>query len=160
MILRDWFYLCVITLTIIGVAFGRFPVFRMNRTTIALVGAAVLLATGALSLPDAYHAVDMNTIVLIFSMMVINVNLRIAGFFKILATRILHLAHTPAQLLLFVVFSAGLLSSLFLNDTIVIMFTPLVLDIAQSLKRNPIPYLLALATSANVGSVATIVGKI
>lgn len=39
------------------------------------------------------------------------------------------------------------------------MFTPLILNVVLSLKRNPIPYLVALATSANVGSVATIVGN-
>ncbi|MCK7520247.1 MAG: SLC13 family permease [Ignavibacteriales bacterium] len=68
-------------------------------------------------------------------------------------------ARTPRQLLALIIFSSGLLSALFLNDTIVIMFTPLILSVILSLKRNPIPYLVALATSANVGSVATIVGN-
>lgn len=156
---RDWFYIAVIALTIIGVAIGGYPVFRMNRATIALVGSAILITFGAISLEHAYKAIDMNTIVLLFSMMVINVNLRLSGFFKLLANHIILLAKTPFQLLLLIIFASGILSGLFLNDTIVIMFTPLVLEIVLALKRNPIPYLIALATSANVGSVATIVGN-
>lgn len=159
MSLLDWFALIVISLTIIGVAVGRFPVFRMNRATIALVGSAILIASGWVSLEQAYRAIDFNTIVLLFSMMVLNINLRLAGFFRIVSSRIVLHTGTPQQLLLALTFASGLLSSLFLNDTIVIMFTPLVLEVVLALKRNPIPYLIALATAANVGSAATIVGN-
>jgi Na+/H+ antiporter NhaD/arsenite permease-like protein len=91
--------------------------------------------------------------------MVLNINLRLSGFFKIITSKIISFARTPKQLLALIIFSSGLLSALFLNDTIVIMFTPMILSVVLSLKRNPIPYLVALATSANVGSVATIVGN-
>jgi Na+/H+ antiporter NhaD/arsenite permease-like protein len=92
-------------------------------------------------------------------MMVLNINLRLSGFFKIITSKIISFAKTPRQLLALIIFSSGMLSALFLNDTIVIMFTPLILSLVLTLKRNPIPYLVALATSANVGSVATIVGN-
>lgn len=159
MLFKEWFYLAVVIITIIGVAVGRFPVFRMNRATIALVGAALLISAGAISMDEAYRAIDINTIVLLFSMMVINVNLRLCGFFKLLANRILQLAKTPGQLLWLIVFASGFLSAFFLNDTVVIMFTPLLTDLLLALKRKPIPYLIALATAANVGSAATIVGN-
>lgn len=154
-----WIELSIILITISGIAIGRFPVFRMNRTTIALVGATALLAIQAISLEEAYRIIDMNTLVLLFSMMVINANLRLSGFFRILVNRIILIARTPMQLLVLIVFSSGILSGLFLNDTIVLVFTPLVIEIILILKRNPLPYLIALATSANVGSVATIVGN-
>jgi Na+/H+ antiporter NhaD/arsenite permease-like protein len=54
---------------------------------------------------------------------------------------------------------SGVLSAVFLNDTIVLVFTPLVLDLAVSLRRNPLPYLVGLVTAANIGSVATITGN-
>lgn len=157
--LDSWFFLLIVALTILGITIGRIPHFRMNRATIAVVGATLLILSGAVSLEEAYAALDMNTIVLLFSMMVINVNLRISGFFKILSACIIRTAKSTGQLLLLIVISSGFLSGLFLNDTIVIMFTPLVLEITISLRRNPVPYLVALATSANVGSVATIVGN-
>lgn len=155
----EYLILLIIIITLAGIALGSLPKLRMNRATIALVGATALIIIGALNLEDAYKAIDINTIILLFSMMILNINLRLSGFFKIITSKIISLANTPKQLLALIIFSSGLLSALFLNDTIVIMFTPLILDITFSLKRNPIPYLIALATSANVGSVATIVGN-
>ncbi len=149
----------IIVFSIAGIAIGSYPTFRMNRSTIALVGSTLLLLIGALTIDEAFRAIDINTIILLFSMMVLNINLRLSGFFKIITSKIISFAKTPRQLLALIIFSSGLLSALFLNDTIVIMFTPLILSVVLSLKRNPIPYLVALATSANVGSVATIVGN-
>lgn len=155
----EFLILGIIILSIIGIALGSYPSFRMNRSTIALVGSTALIIIGALSLEDAFRSIDINTIILLFSMMVLNINLRLSGFFKIITSKIISFARTPKHLLALIIFSSGLLSALFLNDTIVIMFTPTILSVVLSLKRNPIPYLIALATSANVGSVATIVGN-
>ncbi|HEX2860483.1 MAG TPA: anion transporter [Lacunisphaera sp.] len=156
---REWFVALVATLTLIGVAVGRWPWLRMNRATIALTGATVLAGTGMVTLPQAYAAVDWNTILLLFAMMVLNVNLRLAGFFHLVASRIVHFARTPRQLLALIVFVSGALSAIFLNDTLALMLTPLVLDVTLALKRNPLPYLVALVTAANIGSVAAITGN-
>ena len=147
------------TITLVGVALGRYPSLKMNRATIALVGAVLLVALGFLPLDAAYRAVDWNTILLLFGMMVLNVNLRIAGFFHLVNSRVVRLARTPRRLLALIVFVSGTLSALFLNDTIVLVFTPLVLDLTFTLKRNPLPYLVGLVTAANIGSVATITGN-
>lgn len=149
----------IIIVTLLGVAFGRIPALKMNRATIALVGATLLVAIGTLSLEQAYAAVDWNTILLLFGMMVLNVNLRAAGFFQLVTVKVVKFAHTPRQLLAWIIGVSGLFSAVFLNDTIVLVFTPLVLDLAIALKRNPLPYLVALVTSANLGSVATITGN-
>lgn len=149
----------IIVVTLMGVAFGRIPTLRMNRATMALVGATLLVALGTLSLEQAYAAVDWNTILLLFGMMVLNVNLRAAGFFEWVTTRVVTFARTPRQLLALIIGVSGIFSAVFLNDTIVLVFTPLVLDLALTLKRNPLPYLVALVTSANLGSVATITGN-
>jgi Na+/H+ antiporter NhaD/arsenite permease-like protein len=149
----------VIAVTLFGVAIGGYPALKMNRATIALVGATFLVALGALTLDQAYRAVDWNTIVLLLGMMVLNVNLRMAGFFHLVTARVLRFARTPRRLLALIIVVSGLFAAVFLNDTIVLVFTPLVLDIALALRRNPIPYLMALATAANIGSVATITGN-
>lgn len=146
-------------LTLVGVAVGRWPWLRMNRATIALVGATMLVALGIIPLERAYRAVDWNTIVLLLGMMILNVNLRLAGFFHLVTSRVVQLAHTPRRLLALVVAVSGVLSAVFLNDTIALMMTPLVLDVALALRRNPLPYLVALVTAANVGSVATVMGN-
>ena len=155
----EWISLIIILLTILGVALGSYPVLRMNRTTIALVGATSLIVIGAISLENAIQAIDFDTIILLFSIMVININFMLSGFFNLITSQILKFAKTPQRLLALVIFVSGLLSALFLNDTIVLVFTPIVLNITIILKRNPIPYLMALATAANVGSAATIIGN-
>lgn len=157
--LNNFLALIIIILVLVGVAIGRYPWLRMNRATIALVGAVGLMAIGALTLEEAYAALDLNTLALLFAMMVLNVNLRLAGFFRMVTARVVKLARTPRWLLALVIGTSGVLSAVFLNDTIVLMFTPLVLEITAVLKRNPIPYLIGLVTAANIGSAATIVGN-
>jgi Na+/H+ antiporter NhaD/arsenite permease-like protein len=159
MIYSVWVPLVVIIITIVGVSLGRYPFLRMNRATIAFVGASFLIISGAISIDQAYHAIDLNTIVLLLSIMIINVNFRLSGFFYIVTQFILKVARSPKHLLALLIFFSGFLSAIFLNDTIVLVFTPLVLEITHNLKQNPIPYLIALATSANIGSVATIIGN-
>jgi Na+/H+ antiporter NhaD/arsenite permease-like protein len=157
--MRTGVALALIALTLIGVAVGRYPWLRMNRATIALVGATALTAVGAITLPVAFAAIDLNTIALLFAMMVINVNLRIAGFFHLVSGWVARWARTPRRLLALIILASGVLSALFLNDTIVLVFTPLVLDITQALKRRPVPYLIGLVVAANIGSTATITGN-
>ncbi|MFN4110914.1 MAG: SLC13 family permease, partial [Ignavibacteria bacterium] len=146
-------------ITLFGIAIGSLPKLRMNRSTISLVGATFLVLTGAITLNDAYKSIDLDTITLLLGMMIINVNLGISGFFQFISSKIIHYSKTPVELLLLIIFSSGILSAIFLNDTICLMLTPLIIEITTQLKRNPIPYLIALATSANIGSVATIIGN-
>lgn len=154
-----WLSLAIIVATIIGVAIGRYPFLRMNRATIALTGATALIVLNALTLDEAYASLDLDTLTLLFAMMILNVNLRRAGFFGVVGNWVVHYAHTPRQLLALIIIASGILSAVFLNDTIVLTFTPLVLDICTTVNRRPIPYLVALVTAANIGSAATITGN-
>ncbi|MBD2387387.1 anion transporter [Cylindrospermum sp. FACHB-282] len=149
----------VLGLTYLGLAFGYIPGLRMNRATIALVGSAFLIAFGVLSLPEAWLAIDANTIVFLLSMMVVNANLAYAGFFRRSLWLLLNFTSSPLGLLIAFTFASGILSAFFLNDTIALIFTPLTLSLTRSLSLNPIPYLLAVAGATNVGSVATLSGN-
>lgn len=149
----------IIAITYVGVAVGRVPLLRMNRATIALVGAAALVLTGAISEQQALAAIDTGTILLLAAMMVINVNLRLAGFFGLATGRVMRLARTPRVLLALIIMASGMLSAIFLNDPICLMFTFPLIDLIRRLGRSPEPYLVGLATAANVGSVATITGN-
>ena len=141
------------------VAAGRVPWLRLDRTGAAIVGAVLMVATGAIAFPDAVSAIDFRTIVLLFGMMIIVAHLKLAGGLAALArfisTRVAH----PAALVFVLVFVAGALSALFVNDTVCLVFTPIVLDVAASRGHRPLPYLLALATGSNIGSAATITGN-
>jgi Na+/H+ antiporter NhaD/arsenite permease-like protein len=155
----SWVVPLVAALTLIGVAVGRVPGLRMNRATIALVGAVAMVAVGALSPAEAFGAVDLPTLGLLLGMMILNANLRLAGFFDWLAARVGRVPRRPAALLALLMTTAGTLSALLLNDTVVLLMTPLVIEIARAARRDPVPYLIGLATAANLGSVATILGN-
>ena len=146
-------------LTYLALALGKVPGLRIDRAGIALVGAAVMLGCGVLSMRDAAKAVDYDTIVLLFGMMVVVAYLRMAGFFALATERIATRFSGPFTLLGVTILLSGVLSAFLVNDVVCVALTPLVLHLCQRLKRSPIPYLVGLATASNIGSVATITGN-
>jgi Na+/H+ antiporter NhaD/arsenite permease-like protein len=92
-------------------------------------------------------------------MMILVANLRLSGFFQVVTAWSVRRARHPMLLLAMIVLVSGLLSAFLVNDTICLVLTPLVLDVVQRLRRNPIPYLLAIAMASNAGSTATITGN-
>lgn len=146
-------------LTLAVIAFGRVPGARLSRAAVAFVGAAALLAVQAVDLGAAGRMVNGEVLLLLFSLMVVNASLASAGAFRLLATLVTRGTLGPRRLLALLVLSAGVLSALFLNDTVVLMLTPLVVRAARRLRLPPLPYLLGLALAANAGSVATVTGN-
>jgi Na+/H+ antiporter NhaD/arsenite permease-like protein len=146
-------------LTYLALALGKVPGLRIDRAGIALVGASAMIAFGLLSMRDAARAVDYDTLVLLFGMMVVVAYLRMAGFFAVVTEQIAARFSAPFALLGVTIGLSGTLSAFLVNDVVCVALTPLVLQLCQRLKRPPIPYLVGLATAANVGSVATITGN-
>jgi Na+/H+ antiporter NhaD/arsenite permease-like protein len=141
------------------VAVGKIPIYRIDRAGAALLGASLMVGTGVLSAEEAYYAIDFNTITLLLGMMIVVANLRICGFFRVVTDWIATHVRHPLALLVAVVLAAGVLSAFLVNDTICLVMTPLVLELVARVRRNPLPYLLAIATASNIGSVATITGN-
>jgi Na+/H+ antiporter NhaD/arsenite permease-like protein len=145
--------------TYLVLAIGRLPGFRVDRTGAAIIGATLMVALNVLSVPEAIAAINTDTIVLLFGMMIVVANLRLSGFFALVTEWVIEHAHQPLVLLASIVAVSGLFSAFFVNDTMCLVLTPLVLDITAQLRRNPVPYLLAVAMASNIGSVATITGN-
>jgi Na+/H+ antiporter NhaD/arsenite permease-like protein len=145
--------------TYLVLAIGRLPGFRVDRTGAAIIGASLMIAFNVLTLDEAYAAIDHNTIILLFGMMIVVANLRLSGFFAAVSEWMVEHTHHPLTLLGAIVLVSGAFSAFFVNDTMCLVLTPLVLEIVLALGRNPIPYLLAVAMASNVGSVATITGN-
>ena len=145
--------------TYIVLAIGQPPLLRIDRTGAAVIGAILMVTVGGLPLDEAFRAVDYRTLILLFGMMVLIANLQLSQFFTSLARAVVSSIHHPAALLVAVVAASGALSALFVNDTICLVFTPVILEIAAARGHRPLPYLLALATASNIGSVATITGN-
>jgi len=151
--------LVIFIITYVFIGLRQIPRVHIDRPAGALVGAVLMVVFGVLTLDQAFSAVDLHTLLLLLGMMIITVYLRVAGFFELMADKILSRSRTPLQLLIFIALSAGLLSALFVNDTICLLYTPIVLAITVQLGVNPMPYLLALATASNIGSVMTVTGN-
>ncbi len=145
--------------TYLVLALGQSPFFRIDRTGAALIGAILMVVVGRLSLDEAWRAIDHRTIILLFGMMVLVASLRLGWFFRILGRRAVRSIGHPAALLVAVVFVSGALSALFVNDTICLIFTPLLIEVAAARRLPALPFLLALATAANIGSTAAITGN-
>src|SRR5258705_2270912 len=143
----------------LGLALGRLPFFRVDRTGVAIIGGALVVVTGVLPWERAVAAVDAHTLVLLFGMMIVAAYLRLSGFFRLVTYAAVRRAHTPVGLLALIIAAAGVLSALFVNDVVCLVMAPIVLDLVRRLRLPPVPYLIALATAANVGSVATLTGN-
>jgi Na+/H+ antiporter NhaD/arsenite permease-like protein len=146
-------------LTYVLISGRRLKILPLNRPAAALLGTVLMVGTGVMTIDQAYRSVDYDTLVLLLGMMLISAYLSIAGFFAWTADWILRTARTPERLLLYLILSSGILSALLVNDTVCLMVTPLVVVVMVRGGLPLTPYLLALAMSANIGSVATLVGN-
>jgi Na+/H+ antiporter NhaD/arsenite permease-like protein len=151
--------LTIFFLTYVGVALGRVPGLMLDRTGIALLGAIAMVAGGVVSLDGAIAGIDFPTIVLLYALMILSAQLRLGGFYTRTATRIAALLERPRLFLLATMLTSALLSSVLANDIVCLAFTPV---LAVSLLKggvNPLPFLIGLAVSSNIGSAATIIGN-
>jgi Na+/H+ antiporter NhaD/arsenite permease-like protein len=141
------------------IAVGKLPGYRLDRAGAALLGAALMVGFGVLPLDAAYGAIDFDTVTLLLGMMILVANLKLSGFFRLVNGSVLRCARHPLVLLVAVVLVCGFFSAFLVNDTICLIMTPIVAELVVSLRRNPVPYLLAIPMASNIGSTATITGN-
>jgi Na+/H+ antiporter NhaD/arsenite permease-like protein len=132
---------------------------RLTRPAAALIGAAAMVTLGGLPLGDAYRSIDLDVLSFLLGVLIIAAYLDIGGFFEWAAAHVVARARSPRALLAAVVIVTGLLSALFMNDTLCIVMPALVLAVLAPLGLPPLPYLLAIALAANVGSAMAITGN-
>jgi Na+/H+ antiporter NhaD/arsenite permease-like protein len=143
----------------LGMILGEIPGLKLDRAGIALLGAIALVAAGKVTPHAAWDAVDIPTMGLLFGLMVVSAQLRLGGFYT-RVTRALSRADVPPTVLLaLVVAVSGLLSALLANDIICLALAPLLVEGCARRSLDPVPFLLALACAANVGSAATLIGN-
>lgn len=134
-------------------------ILKLERPGAAICGGVLMVVVGALSLDQALASIDLHVIVLLFGVLVMAAYLTDAGFFKLAAYLVLTRARTARRLLVGLVFVAGGLSALLLNDTVCVVLTPLVVIVVVEAKLPPLPYLIGLAAAANVGGVVSFSGN-
>jgi Na+/H+ antiporter NhaD/arsenite permease-like protein len=146
-------------LVYLGMILGGWPGLALDRTGIALLGAIALIGSGELGVDEAARAIDLPTLILLFAFMVVSAQMRLAGFYDALTRRLAALPLSPAQLLGALVVVAGALSAVFSNDVVCLAMAPVLIDACRERRLAPVPFLLALACAANLGSALTLIGN-
>lgn len=145
--------------TYLGMALGRLPGLRIDRTGIALCAAVVLIAAGAVSPQQAWQAIDVPTLLTLFALMILSAQCAEAGLYRWCAARLAAADLPESALLAAVVVVAGVLAAIVSNDVVVFAMTPMLCQGMQARGRSPLPFVLALAAAANAGSAATAIGN-
>ena len=143
----------------LGMILGRLPGLAIDRTGVALLGAALLVGFECITPSEAWHAIDVPTILLLLGLMVISAQLRLGGLYSTVTRRMAAANLTPRGFLLLLIGVTALLSALLANDVVCLAVTPLLADSCLRRGWKPVPFLLALACAANVGSAATLIGN-
>ncbi|HVB98928.1 MAG TPA: SLC13 family permease [Candidatus Dormibacteraeota bacterium] len=154
-----WIPLAIFLLTYGLIAIESNLGWHLDRTATAFCGAVAMVLAGSVRPADAAQAIDWGTIVFLLGMMILVAHFQVSGFFGWVAASVARVARTRFQLLALIVFTSGILSAFFVNDTICLIFAPLVLSVTEELDLPLAPYAIALAMAANIGSAMSVTGN-
>ncbi|HEX7539108.1 MAG TPA: SLC13 family permease [Syntrophales bacterium] len=159
----------VATLVLLAV-YGLIAFELMHRTLAAFLGASLVLAVTytagtffpeyrIISFEDAMHAIDMNVIFLLMAMMIIVGVMKKTGVFQWLAYKSYEIAKGNVFVLAAILMTVTAVVSAFLdNVTTMLLMIPVTIEIALTLRVNPVAFLLPEAFASNVGGTATLIG--
>jgi Na+/H+ antiporter NhaD/arsenite permease-like protein len=153
------FVVAVFAVVYLGMILGGLPLLQLDRTGVALLGAIALIGFDAVSLDEAARSVHLPTLILLFSFMVVSAQMRLGGFYDGVTRWLTHLPLTPALLLGALIATVAALSAVFSNDIVCLAVAPILIAACRARGLSPLPFLLALACAANIGSAATLIGN-
>jgi Na+/H+ antiporter NhaD/arsenite permease-like protein len=151
--------LAIFVLTYAGLAIGRIPGLRLDRTGMALLGAILMMIVTGDSTSQVAAAVNWPTIFMLFGFFVISAQLRLSGFYDYIAVGISRRVDAPAHFLVFLIAVTAGLSAFLNNDIVCYVLTPVVGAALVRRQIDPVPFLVALAAASNIGAAATIIGN-
>ncbi len=149
----------IFLLVYLGMILGGLPFLQLDRTGAALLGAIAIVGIGALTPEQAANAVHLPTILLLFAFMVISAQLRLGGFYTRITRRAAELPVAAPALLAVLIVLIAALSAVFSNDIVCLAAAPVLAEACMRRRLDPVPFLLALACAANIGSAATLIGN-
>lgn len=155
----DTTILIVFVISYFGVALGRIPGLALDRTGIALLGAMAMVSFGAMHTEEALRAIDIPTILLLYGLMVLSAQFRLAGFYTWTALKITGWLDHPRRFLFALMVTTAVFSAVLANDIVCLAFTPVLTVTLARKSLNPVPFLIAVCVASNIGSAATIIGN-
>jgi Na+/H+ antiporter NhaD/arsenite permease-like protein len=153
----------VIAITIFVVAYILIATDKINRTVVALTGAALMLALHVVDAQDAFHSIehgiDWEVIGLLLGMMIVVGVLKQTGIFEYLAIWSAKKARgRPYRIMVALILLTAIASALLDNVTTVLLVAPVTVLICERLALPVVPYLIAQALASNIGGTATLIG--
>ena len=149
----------IFCLAYFGIALGKIPGLIVDRVGVALLGAIAMVVFGVVTIEGAVESINLPTMLLLYSLMIISAQLRLGGFYTWVALKIVPYYTHPRLFLLITMLVSALLSALLANDIVCFAFTPILALSLIEAGLNPLPFLIGLAVSSNIGSAATIIGN-
>jgi Na+/H+ antiporter NhaD/arsenite permease-like protein len=143
----------------LGMILGGLPLLQLDRTGVALLGAIALIGFDAVSLEEAAQSIHLPTLILLFSFMVVSAQMRLGGFYDGVTRWMVRLPLAPPLLIGALILVVAALSAVFSNDIVCLAVAPVLIDACRGRRLAPLPFLLALACAANIGSAATLIGN-
>ncbi|MFA6952841.1 MAG: SLC13 family permease [Candidatus Methanomethylophilaceae archaeon] len=151
--------LIVFLVTYALIALRKIPGTKIGRAGIALIGGALMIVLGILPFTEIWTYINYVLLLLLFGMMLIVAGLESVGFFDIIVKRLIAGGSGRRKFLVSLMLLSATLSALMLNDAVVLLLTPVTVKCCRILKADPVPFLVGLFISSNIGSVATAVGN-
>ena len=152
-----------IAITVFVVAYALIASDRINKTLVALSGAAIVVAIGVVGSEDVFYShetgIDWDVIFLLLGMMIIVSVLRQTGVFEYIAIWSAKRAKgSPLRIMILLVLVTAVASALLDNVTTVLLIAPVTLLVCDRLAINPVPFLMAEVFASNIGGASTLVG--
>ncbi|WP_400237386.1 ArsB/NhaD family transporter [Methanomethylophilus alvi] len=132
---------------------------RIRTWTAAVLGGVLMLLLGVVTPSEAWDYINFEVILQLAGMMMLTASLQYCGFFEIVVDFLMRRFDGRRRFLSGVMAITACLSAVMLNDAVVLIFTPIVLRCCQRMRADPVPYIVGVFVSANIGSAATVVGN-
>jgi len=151
--------LTIFALTYLGIAAGRVPGLKLDRTGIVLLGAIAVMVFGGVPTGEVIGFINWPTMLLLFGFFVLSAQLRLSGLFDAVAQAVARRLGHPRQFLALLMLCTAALSAFLNHDIVCFVFTPIVATALLRQRLNPVPFLIALTVASNIGAAATLVGN-
>src|SRR4051812_3293908 len=154
-----------IVAAILVAMFALLAIDRVHRVLIPIGAVAVIWLVSyfspfkLISFEAAKNAVDLNVILLLFSMMALVGVLKTTNVFPWAVDRLLERSRgNPSRAAGLIIWFTGVLSAILDNVTTVIFAYPMASEMARRLRINGSAFLLPMVMAANIGGTATLIG--
>ncbi len=152
-----------LAIAVFVIAYAFIAADRVNKTVVALTGAAAVMVLPVISSDDIFYSrktgIDWDVIFLLLGMMIIVSVLRQTGVFEYVAIWAAKRAKgSPLRIMILLVLVTAVASALLDNVTTVLLIAPVTLLVCDRLEINAAPFLMAEVFASNIGGAATLVG--